>query len=75
MDLKQTINLSVLPPVMSQQQFAAYTGVTDDTVRGWLECKTVPTVKIGRQRFVNVALLVDDLKTGKSIFVRGDYDE
>lgn len=75
MDLNQKINLSVLPPVMSQQQFASFTGVTDDTVRGWVENKTVPTVKIGRQRFINVTNFAEELRSGKSIFVKGDYDE
>lgn len=68
------INLSILPPVMSQEQFATFTGVSKDTVRGWVENRTIPVVKIGRQQFINLKLLSGEL-TEKTIFVRGDYDQ
>ncbi|MDO6748531.1 helix-turn-helix domain-containing protein [Gilvimarinus sp. 1_MG-2023] len=72
---KQPINLSVLPPVSSQEQFAQWLGTTQDTVRGWVENNTLPNVKIGRQRFINVTELVDNLRDGKTIFSRGDFSE
>lgn len=68
-------NLSVIPPLMSQSQFALFTGVTADTVRGWVENSTIPTVKIGKQRFINIKLLSGELEQGKTIFVQGDYRE
>lgn len=67
------VNLSVISPVVSQEQFAAFVGTTPDTVRGWVENDTLPHVKMGRQRFINVIAFVDDLKSGKTIFSRGDY--
>lgn len=72
-DQNSIVNLSVISPVLSQEQFANFTGVTPDTVRGWVENHTLPTIKLGRQRFINVVSFFDDLKSGKTIFSRGDY--
>ena len=71
--LVKTINFSVLPPLLTREQFGAYLGTTSDTVRGWIQTHTIPTAKIGRQRLVNLALLVEDLKNGKAEFKPGDY--
>lgn len=72
-DQNSIVHLAVISPVLSQEQFANFTGVTPDTVRGWVENDTVPTVKLGRQRFINIVSFFDDLKSGKTIFSRGDY--
>lgn len=63
-----------LPPYMSQLQFASLIGETPDTVRGWVEQKTIPVVKVGKKNFINLKLLSDDLSGGKTIFTRGDYE-
>ncbi len=68
------VNLSVIAPVVSQEQFATFIGSTPDTVRGWVENDTLPHVKIGRQRYINIIAFVDDLKNGKTIFSRGEYN-
>jgi excisionase family DNA binding protein len=70
---KQGINLSVLPPLLSRDQFASFAGITPDTVRGWIQSATIPSVKIGRHRLVNVALIVKELQNGKTAFSQGDY--
>ena len=67
------IKLSVLPPVSSQEQFSQYLGVTKDTIRGWVEQDTIPHVKIGRQRYINVIAFVKLLESGKTIFSSGDF--
>jgi hypothetical protein len=67
------VNMSVISPVVSQEQFATFIGTTPDTVRGWVENDTLPHVKLGRQRYINVVAFVDNLKNGKTIFSRGDY--
>ncbi|OZY86764.1 hypothetical protein CBP51_07065 [Cellvibrio mixtus] len=67
------VNLSVISPVVSQEQFATFIGATPDTVRGWVENDTLPHVKLGRSRYINIIAFVDDLKNGKTIFSRGDY--
>lgn len=74
-DLKAPIQNAVLPPVCSQAQFAGWVGVSPDTVRGWIEVGTVPSVKIGRQRFVDVLGYINAWKGGKTIFERGDFSE
>jgi len=74
MDLP-SLQVSAIPPIMAQIQFASLLGVSKDTVRGWVENRTVPVVKVGKQRFINVHALMRDLESDKSIFVKGDYDE
>lgn len=74
-DLKAPIHNAILPPVCSQSQFADWLGVSADTVRGWVEVGTIPSVKIGRQRFVDVLGYINAYKTGKTIFQRGDFSE
>ncbi|MES2676181.1 MAG: helix-turn-helix domain-containing protein [Pseudomonadota bacterium] len=74
LDQNTPINLSVLPPVSSQEQFAQFLGVTKDTVRGWVETDAIPHVKIGRQRFINIVRFVKDLESGKTVFSRGDFN-
>ena len=64
---------TILPPIASQEHFSNLIGVTKATVRGFVETDTLPHVKIGRQRFINIIKLIDDLKAGKTTFARGDY--
>lgn len=52
----QNLNLVIPTPVMSHEAFAQATGVTADTVRGWMDQGHLPTIKIGRRRMVNFAL-------------------
>lgn len=47
--------------------------ITEDVVRGWIESSTVPTVKIGRHRVINLHRIRTDLERGKTIFCAGDY--
>ncbi|ARU27780.1 helix-turn-helix domain-containing protein [Cellvibrio sp. PSBB006] len=72
-DHNTPVKLSVLPPVSSQEQFSQFLGVTKDTVRGWVEQDTIPHVKIGRQRFIDVIRFVKMLESGKTIFSSGDF--
>lgn len=65
----------ILPPVMSQQAFADLLGVTKDTVRGWKDNDSVPTVKIGKQVFVNTQLMAEHIRQGKEIFSKEDYSD
>ncbi|WGO98441.1 helix-turn-helix domain-containing protein [Saccharophagus degradans] len=71
----QTIQFphTAIPPVSSQTQFANWVGVSDDTVRGWVENRTLPTVKIGRQRFICLKTYLQEVEAGKTIFNSGDY--
>lgn len=44
-------------PIMTQELFATKIGVTKDSVRGMIP--RLPTMKIGKRRFINVAALTD----------------
>lgn len=55
--------------------FAAMVGVTHDTVKSWVQAGTVPSVKMGRPRLVNLAVIRSDLAKGKTIFAQGDYSD
>jgi predicted site-specific integrase-resolvase len=72
---KQSFVMNVISPVMSPESYASFLGITIGTVKGWISQGTVPSVKIGRQRFVNVNQVVSDLEEGKTIFTRGDYQD
>jgi len=75
MDLDTSINLVVIPPLMSQEQFATFVGKPISTVTGWVATRAVPTVKVGGSRLINFERLRSDLREGKSHFQRGDYDD
>ncbi len=47
--------------------------ISNDVVRGWVESHTIPTVKIGRRRVINLHRIRRDLDRGKTVFCAGDY--
>lgn len=53
--------LLIAPPVMPWREFADWIQVGADTVEMWIKRGYLPTVKIGRYRMVNVALLTQQL--------------
>lgn len=74
----QTERISDLrdPPFCSQLTLARMLGIeqiTEDVVRGWVESSTLPTVKIGRRRVINLHRIRKDLDGGKTVFSAGDY--
>lgn len=75
LDLRTPIQTLVCPPIMSQRNFAEWCGVTPDTVRGWVQTGTIPTCKLGRQRFIDVQAFVELLRRGKTVFTQGDHFE
>jgi excisionase family DNA binding protein len=48
---------SVAGPVVTKRLFSQLTGLTEETIRGMIERGHLPTVKIGKHRMVNVALI------------------
>ncbi|MDT4853336.1 hypothetical protein FQZ97_875990 [compost metagenome] len=65
-------------PFCSQLVLAEMLGIaqiTEDVVRGWVETQTVPTVKIGRRRVINLHRIRKDLERGKTVFCAGDYSD
>ncbi|MAD00780.1 DNA-binding protein [Pseudomonas sp.] len=62
-------------PFCTHEVLAQMMGVSDDVARGWVEMRTVPSVKIGRRRVINLARIMADLSQGKTIFCSGDYGD
>ena len=56
-DLPKPIYPPLMVPVMTREQFALSTGLGDEVVRGLIDKGHLPSVKLGRHRLVNVALL------------------
>ncbi len=56
---QQLMSVVQVPPVpiMAADRFAELVGVTPDVVRGWLDKGYIPSMKVGRYRLVNIALL------------------
>nr|WP_285962018.1 DNA-binding protein [Pseudomonas tohonis] len=54
---------------MPWRQFAIWIHMADEeqTVRGWVDKGYLPTVRLGRHRMVNVALMVKTLLASKCI--------
>ena len=44
-------------PVMDRRQFAAMTGLTEDTVLGMIAKGYLPCIRIGKRSLINIALL------------------
>lgn len=57
----QVQKLLIAPPVMAWRDFAEWIQFEADVVEHWVKRGYLPTVKIGRYRMVNVALLVQQL--------------
>lgn len=51
-------------PLMDQETFANETGLKKSVVRGLIDKKILPAVKVGRRRMVNMALLTADCMSG-----------
>lgn len=65
-DAEQLSKLLISPPVMPWRDFAAWIQLNDDVVEHWVKRGYLPTIKIGRYRMVNVALLIQQLLNEES---------
>lgn len=57
-DQKMTIPMSV--PVVTKARFSEMSGLTEETLRGMIERGHLPTLKVGKHRMINVALLTKE---------------
>lgn len=58
---QQTVTASVSSgPLVTKKLFSQLTGLTEETIRGMIERGHLPTVKLGKHRMVNVALITRD---------------
>jgi hypothetical protein len=44
-------------PFMEKKRFAELTGFTEGTIEGWIERLYIPSIKVGKYRAVNLALI------------------
>ncbi|NLY17084.1 MAG: DNA-binding protein [Gammaproteobacteria bacterium] len=65
-DVDQLQKLLIAPPVMPWRDFASWICMSEDLVEHWVKRGYLPTVRIGRYRMVNVALLVQQLLNTES---------
>jgi len=64
MDLELDVkSLLVSPPILPWRDFSVWIGMGEDseTVLAWVKRGYIPTVKIGKHRMINVALLTQQL--------------
>lgn len=47
-------------PLVTKKLFSQMSGLTEETVRGMIERGHLPTVKVGKHRMVNVALIAKE---------------
>ena len=81
MDRSGTPALALLMavPVMTKERFAELVGVEVGVIRGMLDRGYLPTKKIGRHRFVNVAALqvdcLENIRTDSGSGFEGEEQE
>lgn len=54
---QQSVVIQIDSPVWTQEKYVEKTGLVEGVVRGHVDKKLVPTIKIGRHRMINMALL------------------
>ncbi|PCI47129.1 MAG: hypothetical protein COA68_06505 [Oceanobacter sp.] len=47
-------------PLVTKKLFSQLTGLTEETIRGMIDRGHLPTVKVGKHRMVNVALITKE---------------
>ncbi len=55
----QPLPVAIDVPIMDQEAFSQKIGISQDTVRGMVETNRLPSIKIGKRRFVNIAELTN----------------
>lgn len=47
-------------PIVTKAKFSEMSGLTEETLRGMIERGHLPTLKVGKHRMINVALLTKE---------------
>ena len=60
--LQQNVQTSAVNPgpLVTKKLFSQLSGLTEETIRGMIERGHLPTVKVGKHRMVNVALITKE---------------
>jgi excisionase family DNA binding protein len=61
-DLQQNVQAPAVNsgPLVTKKLFSQLTGLTEETIRGMIDRGHLPTVKVGKHRMVNVALITKE---------------
>lgn len=60
METLANISRQVNVPVMEKSKFADLVGVDVGVVNGWIDKGYIPSMKLGKHRLVNIALLAEE---------------
>ncbi len=60
METLANISRQVNVPVMEKNKFAELVGVDVGVVNGWIDKGYIPSMKLGKHRLVNIALLAEE---------------
>lgn len=57
---KPQINQGAVGPIITKERFSAVSGLRVDQVRGMMANGYLPTLKVGKHRMINMALLTQE---------------
>lgn len=60
MDTEQKPIFQPSTPLVTKARFSEMSGLTEETLRGMIERGHLPTLKVGKHRMINVALLTKE---------------
>lgn len=60
MENEQKAAIQATTPIVTKARFSEMSGLTEETLRGMIERGHLPTLKVGKHRMINVALLTKE---------------
>lgn len=60
MEIEQKTSAPSATPIVTKARFSEMSGLTEETLRGMIERGHLPTLKVGKHRMINVALLTKE---------------
>lgn len=60
METEQKPAIQATAPIVTKARFSEMSGLTEETLRGMIERGHLPTLKVGKHRMINVALLTKE---------------
>ena len=60
METEQKAAFPATTPIVTKARFSEMSGLTEETLRGMIERGHLPTLKVGKHRMINVALLTKE---------------
>lgn len=60
MESEQKVSIPFSAPVVTKARFSELSGLSEEILRGMIERGHLPTLKVGKHRMINVALLTKE---------------